>query len=165
MMSEVLQRLSEAFADEILEVHSDHGDDTARVKPDRLVEMVRYIRDDPVLSMEMLTDLTAVDYLGKKEPRFEVVYHFYSLSQNHRLRLKVGADEEDPAVASVVSIYKSALWMEREAWDLYGITFEGHPDLRRILMYPEFEGHPLRKDYDMEHRQPRIPPRAGRKHL
>ena len=165
MKSEVLDRLVAKFPDEVLDTHQDHGDDTAIIKPDRLVELVRFVRDDPVLSMEMLSDLTGVDYLGKKEPRFEVVYHFYSLSQNHRLRLKVGAEDEDPRVPSVVSIYKSALWMEREAWDLYGITFEGHPDLRRILLYPEFEGHPLRKDYEMEHRQPRIPPRAGRKHL
>ena len=165
MYSEVLTRLGDAFADDVIEMHDRHGDDTAVIKPDRLVEIVRFIRDDAVLSMEMLSDLTGVDYLGKKEPRFEVVYHFYSLSKNHRLRLKVGAEEDNPTVASVVSLYKSALWMEREAWDLYGIKFEGHPDLRRILLYPEFEGHPLRKDYEMEHRQPRIPPRAGRKHL
>ncbi len=165
MMSETLQHLSKAFADEVIETHSQHGDDTAIVKPQRLTDIVRFLRDDPKLSLEMLVDLTGVDYLGKKEPRFEVVYHFYSLSLNHRLRLKVGVEDEDPRVPSVVALYKSALWMEREAYDLYGIIFEGHPDLRRILLYPEFEGHPLRKDYEMEHRQPRIPPRAGRRHL
>ena len=165
MLSPNLQRLSERFADEVIETHDQHGDDTALVKPGRLVEIVRFLRDDPELKMEMLADLTGVDYLGKKEPRFEVVYHFYSLSKNHRLRLKVGAEDEDPRVPSVVPLYKSALWMEREAFDLYGIVFEGHPDLRRILLYPEFEGHPLRKDYEMEHRQPRIPPRPGRRHL
>lgn len=165
MSSELLDRLTEKFGDQVLETHQAHGDDTAIVRPDRLVEVVRFLRDDPVISMEMLMDLTGVDYLGKKEPRFEVVYHFYSLSKNHRLRIKVGVDEEAPEVPSVVSLYKSALWMEREAFDLYGIRFEGHPDLRRILLYPEFEGHPLRKDYEMEERQPRIPPRAGRRHL
>ena len=165
MKSDVIQRVCEQFGDEVLDSHDQHGDDTVVVKADRLVEIVRFLRDDPKLKMEMLSDLTGVDYLGKKEPRFEVVYHFYSLSLNHRLRLKVGADDDDPVVPSVVSVFKSALWMEREAWDLYGIKFDGHPDLRRILLYPEFEGHPLRKDYEMEHRQPRIPPRPGRRHL
>ena len=94
-----------------------------------------------------------------------MVYHLYSLSKHARLRIKVGLEEEAPKVASVVDLWKSAFWMEREAWDLYGIVFEGHPDLRRLLLYPEFEGHPLRKDYDMEERQPRIPPREGRTHL
>jgi NADH-quinone oxidoreductase subunit C len=87
------------------------------------------------------------------------------LSKNHRLRLRVEVDEEDPRVPSVIQLWKSANWMEREAWDLYGIRFDGHPDLRRVLLYPEFEGHPLRKDYPIEHRQPRIPPWPGRHHL
>lgn len=161
----VLDRLKERFASEVLESHNAHGDETATVKPDRLVEMVTFLRDDAVTSMEMLTDLTGVDYLGVKEPRFEVVYHFYSLSKNHRLRLKVGAHEDDPRVPSIVHVYKAALWQEREAWDLYGIKFDGHPDLRRILLYPEFKGHPLRKDYDIEERQPLIPAREGKRHL
>ena len=165
MSTDILNRVRERFAEEVIETHSDHGDATIIIKPERLLDVVRFLRDDPVVSMEMLMDLTGVDYLGKKEPRFEVVYHFYSLSKNHRLRLKVGADDEEPVVPSVVELYKSALWMEREAWDLYGIHFEGHPDLRRILLYPEFQGHPLRKDYEMEQRQPLIPPRAGRRHL
>ncbi len=161
----VLDRFKERFASEVLDSHSKHGDETATVKPDRLVEMVTFLRDDAVMSMEMLTDLTGVDYLGVKEPRFEVVYHFYSLSKNHRLRLKVGAHDEDPRVPSIVHVYKAALWQEREAWDLYGIKFDGHPDLRRILLYPEFKGHPLRKDYDIEERQPLIPAREGKQHL
>src|SRR5688500_20087172 len=99
--------------------------------------------------MQMLMDLTVVDYLGIQEPRFEVVYHLYSLTKNHRLRLKIQLDEEETKVPSVLSLWKSANWMEREAWDLYGVVFEGHPDLRRILLYPQFEGHPLRKDYPM----------------
>ncbi len=164
-MSKIIQRVTEQFPDDVVGTHQDHGDDTVIMRPDRMVEVARFLRDDPFLSFEMLMDLTGVDYLGQREPRFEVVYHFYSLSKNHRLRIRVGAEDEAPKVPSVVSVFKSALWMEREAWDLYGIDFEGHPDLRRILMYPEFKGHPLRKDYEMEHRQPRIPPRPGRRHL
>jgi NADH-quinone oxidoreductase subunit C len=105
----------------------------------------------------MLTDLTVVDLLGE-EPRFEVVYHLYSVAKNQRVRLKVRVSEGESAVASATSLYPSANWMEREAFDLYGIRFEGHPDLRRILLYEEFEGHPLRKDYPKTKRQPLIGP-------
>jgi NADH-quinone oxidoreductase subunit C len=164
MSKAALDRLTEKFPDEVVSTHSHHGDDTAVVGSKRLAEIMLFLRDDPVTSFEMLTDLTGVDYLGHKEPRFEVVYHLYSLTQNHRLRIKVEVEEEAPQVPSVLSVWKAANWMEREVWDLYGIEFEGHPDLRRILLYPEFEGHPLRKDYEMEQRQPLIPPREGREH-
>ena len=105
----------------------------------------------------MLTDLTVVDRLGE-QPRFEVVYHLYSVAKNHRVRLKVGVPEDAPVVASATALYASADWMEREAFDLYGIRFDGHPDLRRILLYDEFEGHPLRKDYPKTKRQPLVGP-------
>ena len=167
-MSKVaLERVLESFAEEVVDHHRKLGDETITVKPGGLVRVMRFLRTDPATSFEMLTDLTAVDYLGKREPRFEVVYHLYSLTKNHRLRLKVPVDEEESVceVPSVIGEWKSAYWMEREVYDLYGIRFVGHPDLRRILMYPEFEGHPLRKDYDIEHRQPRVPPREGRRHL
>jgi NADH-quinone oxidoreductase subunit C len=160
-----LDRLQEKFGGAVIETHAHHGDETAVVKADRLHEIMAFLRDDPVTSFELLSDVTGVDLLGIKEPRFEVVYHLYSLSKNHRLRIKVGLDEDEPKVASVTDLWKSALWEEREAYDLYGIKFEGHPDLRRILMYKEFDGHPLRKDYETEHRQPLIPPREGRSHL
>ena len=116
------------------------------------------LRDHPETRFEMLSDLTAVDYLGRT-PRFEVVYQLYSLERNHRLRVKAAVPEEDPVVPSVSSVWKAALWAEREAWDMFGIRFAGHPDLRRILMYPEFEGHPLRKDYPLMRRQPLVPER------
>lgn len=163
----VLDRVRERFGDAVISHHAECGDETALVRPERLVEICRFLKDDPGLSFEMLMDLTGVDYLGLKPSlgRFEVVYHLYSLSKAHRIRLKVELPEADPKVPTVVHLWKSALWMEREAWDLYGIRFEGHPDLRRILLYPEFEGHPLRKDYPMEKRQPLIPPRSGREHL
>jgi NADH-quinone oxidoreductase subunit C len=160
-----LDRLKERYEEDVLDSHDAHGDDTASVRPVRLVELMSFLRDDDRTRFEMLTDLTGVDYLGKREPRFEVVYHLYSLSMNHRLRVKVPVEEEDPRVPSVMDIWRSAYWMEREAFDLYGIRFVGHPDLRRVLLYEQFEGHPLRKDYDMEKRQPLIPAREGKQHL
>lgn len=160
-----LDRLLEKHPSEVIRHHADHGDETAVLKPEKLVEICTFLRDDPATSFEMLSDLTGVDYFGVREPRFEVVYHLYSLTKRHRLRLKVEATEEAPSVPSVIRVWKSANWMEREAWDLYGIKFEGHPDLRRVLLYPEFEGHPLRKDYPMEKRQPIVAPWPGREHL
>jgi len=109
------------------------------------------LRDHPETRFEMLSDLTAVDYLGRT-PRFEVVYQLF-------LRVKVPVPEDDPVVPTASGVWKSANWAEREAWDMFGIRFAGHPDLRRILMYPEFEGHPLRKDYPVDKRQPLVPER------
>ncbi len=160
-----LDRLLEKFGDAVKETHADHGDETAIVKTEKLHEIMAFLRDDEATSFEMLTDLTGVDLLGLKETRFEVVYHLYSLSKDYRLRIKCQLDDEAPTVASVVDLWKSAYWMEREAYDLYGFKFDGHPDLRRILLYPEFEGHPLRKDYDTEQAQPLIPAREGREYL
>jgi len=125
---------------------------------EHVLDGLRALRDDAVLGLDALTDLTAVDYLGR-EPRFEVVYQLNSLTQHHRLRVKAPVPGDDPSIASVTPLWKSALWAEREVWDLFGIRFVGHPDLRRILMYPEFEGHPLRKDYPVNKRQPLVPER------
>jgi NADH-quinone oxidoreductase subunit C len=105
----------------------------------------------------MLSDVTAVDLLPRA-PRFEVVYHLYSVARNHRVRVKAPVPEDDPELHSVEALYASANWMEREVWDMYGIRFAGHPDLRRLLLYEEFEGHPLRKDYAKEKRQPLVGP-------
>ena len=111
------------------------------------------LRDRPELAFNFLIDVTAVDYLGRS-PRFEVVYQLFSLPHNHRLRVKIRLAEEDPWVHSLADLWKSANWLEREVWDMFGIRFTGHPDLRRILMYEEFVGHPLRKDYPVGKRQP-----------
>jgi len=121
-------------------------------------QTLRTLRDHPTLRFEMLSDLTAVDYVGR-EPRFAVVYQLYSVSQNHQLRVKVPVPEDDPSVPSAVPLWKSANWAERETFDMFGIRFVGHPDLRRILMYPEFVGYPLRKDYPLDRRQPLVPER------
>jgi NADH-quinone oxidoreductase subunit C len=165
-MSKVaIDRLLDRYASEVVSHHADHGDETAVVMREKLVELTTFLRDDPLTAFQMLVDVTCADYLGVKEPRFEVVYHLYSLTRNHRLRLKIELTDDDMLVPSVITVWKSANWMEREVYDLYGVTFEGHPDLRRILLYPEFRGHPLRKDYPIELRQPRIPPAPGRRHL
>ena len=123
-----------------------------------LAEAFRVLRDDPDTRFEELSDVTAVDYLGRT-PRFEVVYQLTSLTHRHRLRVKVAVDEHDATVPSAAAVWKSALWAEREVFDLMGIRFAGHPDLRRILMYAGFEGHPLRKDYPLMRRQPLVPER------
>jgi len=160
--SPVLARLLRGATGAVLATHADLGDVTAVVDASRLLEVMRLLRDDPATSFDMLMDLTGVDYLGypgRSGPRFEVAYHLYSLERNQRLRVRVGVEASPCEVDSVVSIWPSANWMEREAWDLYGIRFRGHPDLRRLLLYDEFEGHPLRKDYAKERRQPLLGPR------
>ena len=125
---------------------------------DGLADALRTLRDHPELRFEMLSDLTAVDFLGRT-PRFELVYQLNSLSLNHQLRVKVRLEENDLVVPSASGIWKSANWAERETYDMFGIRFAGHPDLRRILMYPEFTGFPLRKDYPVARREPLIPER------
>ncbi|MCZ6781858.1 MAG: NADH-quinone oxidoreductase subunit C [Proteobacteria bacterium] len=157
-MADPLAVLLAARGDAVLESHERLGDATAVVDPVELVAVMRFLRDSDGLDFEMLTDLTGVDYLGR-EPRFEVVYHLYSVKHNHRLRIVVRLPEDAPEVDSLVEVWPSADWMEREAWDMYGIRFRNHGDLRRLLLYEEFEGHPLRKDYPKERRQPLIGPR------
>jgi len=155
--SRVLRRLLERHSAAVLDTHARLGDATAQVQKERLVELMRFLRDDPELAFDMLTDLTCVDYLGQ-EPRFEMVYHLYSVAKNHRLRVKARVAETPCEIDSLVPLWPSANWMEREVWDLYGVRFIGHPDLRRILLYEEFHGHPLRKDYPKERRQPLVGP-------
>jgi NADH-quinone oxidoreductase subunit C len=153
----LVARLRGAVADAVRAAHAFRGDVTVIIPREKLLEVCRFLRDDAELRFDMLTDVTAVDYLGRV-PRFEVVYHLYSVPLNHRIRVKVALEERDPRVPSLVPIWAGANWLERETWDLYGIVFEGHPDLRRIYLYEEFQGHPLRKDYPKEKRQPLIGP-------
>ena len=134
------------------------GQAVVLVDRERVADVLRTLRDHPELCFDVLVDLTAVDYLGRT-PRFEVIYQLRSLQKEHRLRVKVSVPEDDPIVPTASSLWKSALWAEREVWDMFGIRFAGHPDLRRLLMYPEFVGHPLRKDYPLNQRQPLIPER------
>ncbi len=150
--SVTLKKLKGSFSHLLIETHSQHGDDTAVFNKDAIASIVAFLKTTPELDYNFLMDITAVDYLERR-PRFEVVYHFYSLSRNLRVRIKVQVPENDLVVPSVASLYGIANWMEREVYDLYGITFSGHPDLRRILLYEGFEGHPLRKDFPVNKRQ------------
>ncbi|MEN8159964.1 MAG: NADH-quinone oxidoreductase subunit C, partial [Myxococcota bacterium] len=151
--STALRRLIDEFGDVVRETHANLGDATASVEAGRVGDVLRFLRDEA--DFDMLMDVTCVDYLGET-PRFEMVYHLYSLDGNERVRVKARVAEESPTIASVTPLYASANWMEREVWDLYGIAFDGHPDPRRILLYDEFEEHPLRKDYPKEKRQPLV---------
>jgi NADH-quinone oxidoreductase subunit C len=167
MSAKVLELLRERFGSAIFETHSQFGDDTAVVDPVRWRDVAFFVRDDPACAMDLFIDLCGVDYsdLGMVEgadgerKRFEVVLHVRSIDRGHRVRLKarVGDEEGDGAeIDSVVAVWKGANWFERETFDLMGIKFRGHPDLRRILMYEGFEGYPLRKDYPANRIQPLV---------
>lgn len=130
------------------------------LEPGSTLDIFRALRDKPQFHFDMLVDNTAVDWLDKKEPRFEVIYHLLSTKHYHRLCVKVRLSEENPEVDSVRPLWASANFMERETFDMFGILFRGHGDLRRILMYDEFVGHPLRKDYPVRGKQPRVPLRV-----
>ncbi len=119
------------------------GVPTLTVARDAIVDICTFLKDDPALRFNYLMSLTAVDW----SDRFDVVYHLYSVPLKHYVTLKVRLDRDDPAMPSVISVWKAAEWQEREVYDMFGISFEGHPDLRRILLEPEWEGYPLRKDY------------------
>jgi NADH-quinone oxidoreductase subunit C len=160
----ILDRLRARFGATLVETHAHRGDHTAVVERSAIVDVLRVCKDDVELGFDMLSDLTAVDFLkfpGREDgPRFEVVYHLYSIAHNHRVRLKVRVDEDDAVVPTAVAVWPIANWLEREVWDMFGIRFDGHPDPRRLLMYEEFVGHPLRKDYPINRRQPLIGPKA-----
>jgi NADH-quinone oxidoreductase subunit C len=164
----LLENVRTLLGDAVVDTHDHRGDATVLVERERVHEALLALRDAPTLRFNMLIDLTAVDYLGR-DPRFEIVYHLASIDVEPgsasfsqiraRLRVKAGVPESDCRIASCTDVWAAANWMEREAWDLYGIAFDGHPELRRILLYEGFQGHPLRKDYPKERRQPLIGPR------
>ena len=115
------------------------------VKADRLLEVARFLKEEPTLALDYLTDETAVDH--PKEELLRLVYHLWSMSQRHGFKLKVELPRAEAKAASVASVWPAANWLEREVFDLFGVRFDGHPDLRRIMMPEDWEGHPLRKDY------------------
>lgn len=156
--STVLQKIKDHFSEWVIETHSYGDEDTAIISKKGLLEVAQFLKEDPELRFNYLMDVTAVDY-WKRKPRFEIVYHFLSLSTRQRLRLKVPVGEQGPEVETLTNLWPSANWYEREVYDMYGIKFRNHPNLKRILMYPEFQGHPLRKDYPIARRQPLVGPR------
>ena len=153
--------LREALGDRVLGVTDFRGDLAIRVERSAWLEAARLLRDHPELDFELFLDLCAVDHLGRDEApeRFEVVLHLYSVSKKHHVRLATAVPESDPKLATISPLFLGANWFEREAWDLYGIVFEGHPNLTRLLTHDDFVGHPMRKDYPVGLRHPLRAPR------
>ncbi len=143
-----LKKLKEKFLNSILEVTTFRGEVTVTVSKGQIFEICKFLHSDPDLQYHLLTDLCGLDFLPET-PRFGVVYLLYSMKNNQRLRVKTRVEEVE-SIPSVESIWKAANWYEREAYDLFGINFENHPDLRRIMMWDGYEGHPLRKDFPVE---------------
>jgi len=156
----ILEKIKEKFLDDVYETQEFRGDLVAVVNKDIIREVMKFLKTDPKLDFNILMDLSAVDYLWQERvPRFDVVYHVYSLARNYRLRVKASVDEKNPVIDSIVSLWPIADWFEREVWDMFGIKFKNHPHLKRIMMYEEFVGHPLRKDYPYNKRQPLVGPK------
>lgn len=143
-----VEKLKEAFPEAVEEVGEFRGQSWVVVPKDELLKVCEFLRDDPELCFDFLSFVCAVDYLPR-EPRFEVVYQLYSTKSHKRFRLKTRVSSQDPTVDSVTSVWPTADWHERETYDLMGINFQNHPDLRRILLPADWIGHPLRKDYPL----------------
>ena len=149
-----LETLRNALTSDAVQARIVHGMVVADIPSASVAEFARHLKG--LLGFDVLLDITAVDWPGRT-PRFDVVWHFYSMRSNVRVRLKTAVPERDPTVASLTPLYGSAAFMERETHDMYGIRFEGNDDLRPILLYEGFVGHPLRKDYRKDHEQPLVP--------
>ncbi len=148
MNERILEKLKTAFPESILSANEFRGELTVVVKKSDIVPVCTFLRDDEELRFDALRDVCGVDYY-RPEDRFEVVYNLYSLQNRHRFRLKVRVDENDIHVPTVSGIWKTAEWAERETYDMFGILFDGHPDLRRIYLPEGFEYHPLRKEFPL----------------
>jgi len=169
MSAKVLAALQAKFPQAITRVATRNTDDVAWVVADQLVEVARWLRDDPAMAFDSPVFCTAIDWLdwrpvgrpvaehwNETKPRFTVCYQLRSIAKKHRIRLEIEVPENDPRVPSLAGLWPAFDWQERETFDMYGIRFDGHPDLRRIYLYEEFVGHPLRKDYPKEKRQPLV---------
>ena len=146
-LTDLARHLDSALGDYIQSSEADYGELTLRVPVESLERIIKFLRDDSSCRFEMLIDICGVDY-PERDPRFDVVYHLLSVGNNLRIRLKVSINGEG-SVPSITALYNTAGWFEREVWDLYGIYFTDHPDLRRLLTDYGFEGHPLRKDFPL----------------
>jgi len=168
---EISRRIGERFGDRLLRRGEHRGQHHITIKPDDLREILIFLRDDPELDFNVLIDVGGVDYLGFPSPdgededddgarlyggrpwRFEVAYQMFSLGKNHRFRVKVAVTDDTVEVPTVWDLWRVANWMEREVFDLFGVRFSGHPNLRRIMCHEDFVGHALRKDYPINRRQ------------
>lgn len=142
---EIYGRLEQKFPGKVAGLKDDVLDPFLMVEPQAIVEACCFLRDEPELKFEILSDLTVVDF--PKEEKLQVVYHLYSYTFRHPIVLKVDLPREEPRIPTLEGVWKAANWFEREAFDLFGVVFEGHGDLRRILLPEDWIGHPLRKDY------------------
>jgi NADH-quinone oxidoreductase subunit C len=158
MSQRVVDRLKAQFGDRILRAESYRGDERVIVAPADWREVAAFLKSDADCAMNQFTDLTVVDYPEREPeaPRFEVVLCVRSLERRQRIVVKAQL-ADGQAIASLMPVWAGADWAEREAFDMFGVRFEGHPDLRRVLLYEEFVGHPLRKDYPIERTQPLVP--------
>jgi len=156
MSQAVLDRLSAHFGERILATSDAFGEHEARVAAKDWAEVAQFLRDDEALRMDHFIDLTAIDYPEREPARFDVTLTTRSSVNNQRIRLRTSVQDGEK-LATLSSTWQGADWAEREVWDMFGIPFEGHPDLRRILLYEEFVGHPLRKDYPIDKAQPLVP--------
>ncbi len=142
--AEIIDRLRARFGDDVPEVEDSHGQAVVRVAPHRYREVALILRDDPDLAFDFFDFTTAVDW---KEKGFDVVTQLYSTARKHHVRLKVACDRENPVCPSLHQLYPGANWFERETWELFGITFEGHPQLVKLVLPEQFEGFPARKEF------------------
>ena len=156
MSEAAVTRLTENFGERILETSDAFGEHEVRVGAADWVEVAQFIKDDGALRMDHFIDLTAIDYPERESERFDVTLMARSSTSGDRIRLRTRVPEAKK-IGTVSEIWLGANWAERECFDMFGIEFEGHPDLRRILMYEEFVGHPLRKDYPIDKTQPLVP--------
>jgi NADH-quinone oxidoreductase subunit C len=147
MSVQAADKLKDKFGDTVLDTIEFRGETTVVVKKEDIVAVCAFLKEE--LGFNFLTDLCGVDYMGQ-DPRFMVVYHLYNIGTHTRLRIKAPVEESDTRIDTVSGVWTTADWMERETWDLMGITFNNHPDPRRILMPDDWEGHPLRKDYPVQ---------------
>ena len=156
-VKKIIQILEEKFPGKILDSFVQFNDEIIIIERDVLYDVVKFLMNEPHY-YTMLLDLTCVDFKGD-DWRFELVYHLFSLKNNQRIRIKIRLPEKDPEIKTLTVFWKNANWLEREVYDMFGVIFSGHPDLRRLFMYDGFEGYPLRKDYPLRKQQPMIPMR------
>ena len=163
---EVVDALELAFAgfdDAVEKVIVDRGELTLHIEPSRIAEVCQAMRDDPALRFELCSSVSGVDYLGQDDRNLHIVYHLTSMTFRRRVRLECAVSVDEPHLPSVTAVYPTADWQEREAYDMFGVVFDGHPNLTRILMPDDWEGHPQRKDYPLggvpvEYKGAEIPP-------
>jgi NADH-quinone oxidoreductase subunit C len=145
-----VRAVRERFPETVVEILEAVGEVMLVARREGLIELMTYLRDEPSLRFNYLSDVGGVDLGEFASPRFVVAYQLYSIGHNHRLRVKVFLEEDDPVLPSVCEVWKTANWLEREAYDMFGVIFENHPNLRRILMPADYEGFPLRKDFPIK---------------